>query len=339
MRSGPVVSDARQRPRTPAAVGSVFWRVFLANGVVFTAAAMILALSPATVSTPISPGELAVLCGGLIVMLAVDAVVVRAILRPLDGLGEVMARVDLLVPGARADERGSADVVVLIRSFNAMLDRLEAERNEAGARRLADQEAERGRISRELPDEVGQSLTAVLLGLRRLVDRAPGGLQAELVDLQEVTRSALEEIREVARRLRPPVLDDLGLVSALADLATDFTRRTGRPVEVDLDSSLPGLDAATELAVYRIAQESLTNTARHAGAGPATVSLTAEAAGVVLRVRDEGGDSLPELERGGIGLRGMRERAVLVGADLSIGPAADGGTEVRLTLPLTGSTP
>jgi two-component system sensor histidine kinase UhpB len=336
VRLGPVVADTRERPRPPAAVGSVFWRVFLANGVVFATATLILALSPATVSTPISPSEFAVLCGGLVVLLAVDAVVVRAILRPLDGLGEVMARVDLLVPGARADEQGSPDVVVLIRSFNEMLDRLETERSKAGAQRLADQEAERGRISRELHDEVGQSLTAVLLGLRRLVDRVPSGLRAEVVDLQEVTRGALEEVREVARRLRPRVLDDLGLVSALADLASDFTRRTGRAVEVDLDPSLPGLDAETELAVYRIAQESLTNTARHTGAGPATVSLTAEAAGVVLRVRDEGGDALPGLDRGGVGVRGMRERAVLVGADLRIGPAADGGTEVRLTVPLTG---
>src|SRR6476646_1834485 len=106
-------------------------------------------------------------------MLVVNAVLIGRILRPLSGLGALMARVDLLDPGARIDERGSSDLVALLHSFNVMLDRLATERNEASAQRLADQEEERGRISRELYDGTGQSPTAVLLGLRRMVDRAP----------------------------------------------------------------------------------------------------------------------------------------------------------------------
>ena len=316
-------------------VGSVYGRVSVANGVVFTAAALALALSPATVSFPISPGELAVLVGGLAVMLAVNAVLIRAILRPLVGLGAVMARVDMLYPGVRVDERGSPDLVVLLHGFNAMLDRLETERSQASAQRLADQEEERGRIARELHDGIGQSLTAVLLGLRRLVDRAPAQLREDVADLQEVTRSALDEVREVARRLRPRVLDDLGLASALADLAGEFARRTGTVIELDLDPSLPSLDPATELAIYRIAQESLTNTARHTDHGVAQLSLAAEQRRVVLRVHDTGGGSGPGSgQRPGIGLRSMRERAVLVGADLTITAGPDGGTDVRLSVPL-----
>ena len=341
--SGTAVPTTSDR-RLPAALdrlrsraGSVFWRVFLANGLVFTAAAVTLALSPATVSIPISPSELAVLCGGLAVMLVVDAVMIRAILRPLDGLERLMARVDLLDPGVRADERGSTDLVVLVRSFNEMLDRLETERNEASARRLADQEEERGRTARELHDEIGQSLAAVLLGLRRLMDQAPDDLRSDLADLQEVTRSALEDVREVARRLRPRVLDDLGLVSALADLAAEFARRTGKVIELDLDPSLPGLEPTTELAVYRIAQESLTNVARHTDHSVAQLSLTAEPGRVVLRVRDEGSMGEPGPgERRGMGVCSMRERAVLVGADLTITAGTDGGTEVTLSVPFTG---
>ena len=316
-------------------VGSVYGRVSVANGVVFTVAALALALSPATVSFPISPGELAVLVGGLAVMLAVNAVLIRAILRPLTGLSAVMARVDMLDPGVRVDERGSPDLVVLLQGFNAMLDRLETERSQASAQRLADQEEERGRIARELHDGIGQSLTAVLLGLRRLVDRAPAPLREDVADLQEVTRSALDEVREVAGRLRPRVLDDLGLASALADLAGEFARRTGTVIELDLDPSLPSLDPATELAIYRIAQESLTNTARHTEHGVAQLSLAAEQRRVVLRVRDTGGGGGPGSgQRPGIGVRSMQERAVLVGADLTITAGPDGGTDVRLSVPL-----
>lgn len=326
------------------AAGNVFWRVFTrvfgANAVVFTVAALTLALSPATVSSPVSPRELAVLCVGLVVMLAVDATIVHAILRPLNGLSALMARVDLLDPGPRADERGSADLVTLTRSFNAMLDRLEGERSEAGARRLADQEEERGRIARELHDEIGQSLTAVLLGLRRIVDRAPSELRAELGDLQEVTRGALDDVREVARRLRPRVLDDLGLVSALADLVGDFSRRTGRDVELDLDMSLPSLEPVVELAVYRIAQESLTNTARHADQGGAALSLTTQQGRIVLTVRDNGDATMLSAgETSGVGIRGMQERAVLIGADFTIGPGVHGGTDVVLAVPLRVRAP
>ena len=104
-----------------------------------------------------------------------------------------------------------------------MLDRLEAERGASAARALAAQEGERQRIARELHDEIGQSLTAVLLGLKRAADPAPAPLRAELGAVTETVRASLDEVRQVARRLRPGVLDDLGLVSALDALAADVT--------------------------------------------------------------------------------------------------------------------
>lgn len=318
--------------------GSVFGRVFAANAVVFTVAALVLALSPATVSTPISPRELVVLGCGLAVMVVVNAVLIRAILRPLTGLGALMARVDLLDPGARVDERGSSDLVALLHGFNVMLNRLETERTEASARRLADQEEERGRIARELHDGIGQSLTGVLLGLRRMVDRAPDELRGDLTDLREVTRDALDEVREVATQLRPRVLTDLGLASALADLAEDFARRTGAAIEHDLDPSVPSLQPATELAFYRIAQESLTNAARHSDGGVVQVSLTEEHGRVVLRVRDFGCGCDPGRDQyRGLGLRSMQERAVLVGADLTITAGTDRGTDIALSVRLPGA--
>jgi len=315
--------------RTP--VADVFRRVFLVNGAVFVLAAAVLALSPATVSAPVSLTEVVVLGGGLVVLLAVNALLLRESLRPLDGLTALMARVDLLRPGERLTVNGNGDLRDVVGTFNEMLDRLEAERGASTARALAAQEGERQRIARELHDEIGQSLTAVLLGLKRTVDRAPAELRAELRMVQEMLRDGLDEVRQVARRLRPGVLDDLGLHSAMEALAGEFRGASDVEVVDRLDDPLPGLGQDTELVLYRIAQESLTNVVRHAGATRAELSLTAAGGGVVLRLRDDGcgiGDR-PE----GSGIRGMRERALLIGAELTVGPAPGTGTEVRLVVP------
>ena len=320
--------DVRSAPGTPATMRWLFRRVFLVNVAVLLGASALLILSPVTVSAPIVATELAVLAVGLLTALVLNAVLLRATLRPLDGLTALMERVDLLRPGERLAATGTGDVAHLIRTFNGMLDRLEAERGASAARALAAQEGERQRIARELHDEIGQSLTAVLLGLKRAADSAPAPLRAELGAVTETVRASLDEVRQVARRLRPGVLDDLGLVSALDALAADVTEASGVPVTVEVDAGLPGLGADAELVVYRIAQESLTNVARHAGAQAAELSLRREGDAVVLRVTDDGCGIGVGVE--GAGIRGMRERALLIGAELRVGPHPDGGTEVVL---------
>jgi two-component system, NarL family, sensor histidine kinase UhpB len=325
------------RSRAPTAgspASALFWRVFLLNALVLTLAAALLIISPATVSAPVSVREVGVLTVGLVVMLVVNAVLVRVGLRPLEGLTAVMQRVDLLRPGQRAAVSGTGDVAHLITTFNAMLDRLEAERSASAARALAAQEGERRRIAQELHDEIGQTLTAVLLDLKRAIDHAPEGLRDELRAVQEVTRAGLDEVRRVARRLRPGVLDDLGLTSALRALVAEFGRTTGVAAAADVADGLPALDGPTELVVYRIAQEGLTNVARHAGATRAEVAVTAEDGAVVLRVRDDGVGIGAAGE--GAGIRGMRERAVLIGAALDIDSTEGEGTEIRLTVPGPG---
>jgi two-component system, NarL family, sensor histidine kinase UhpB len=312
-------------------VSALFWRTFALNALMFVGATAALAMSPATVSLPVSVKELIVLAVGLVLMLVVNAVLLRASLRPLDGLTDLMKRVDLLRPGQRAPVGGNGDVVHLIRSFNDMLDRLEAERGASAGRTLAAQEGERQRIAQELHDEIGQSLTAVLLGLKRLIDRAPAELGDELGAVQDITRGSLNEVRQVARRLRPGVLDDLGLAPALSALAMDFTTASEVPTSTQVDERLPPLDSAAELVIYRIAQEGLTNTARHADAHHVELSLTGDEQSVVLRVGDDGRGMNGAVE--GAGIRGMRERAILIGADLTIGTGHAGGTEVRLVVP------
>ncbi|MEU9312279.1 sensor histidine kinase [Streptomyces sp. NPDC048256] len=307
---------------------SLFWRIFVLDAVGLIVAAALL-LGPVTVSTPILPGEVLVVVAGLATLLTVNAVVLRVGLAPLGWLGRAMADADLLHPGARAVVSGPVETAELITTYNAMLDRLEAERAASAAGALSAQERERHRIARELHDEVGQTLTAVLLQLKRVADRAPRDLREELGQAQEATRAGLDEIRRIARRLRPGVLDELGLLSALRSLAGEFTTH-GLTVRHDLRTGLPPLTEETELVLYRVAQEALTNTARHSGADRAELRLHPVTDGVELLVQDNG-RGLGAAAGEGAGIRGMRERALLIGATLTVSSRADGsGTDIRL---------
>jgi two-component system sensor histidine kinase UhpB len=215
-----------------------------------------------------------------------------------------------------------------------MLARLESERREATGRVLAGQESERLRIAQELHDQVGQELTAVLLGLARLQGRAPETLQRDMVDVQDAVRGSLEEVRAIAVELRPEALDDLGLESALAVLCERFADRAGLEVAQRIEPDLPQLSPEAELVVYRVAQESLTNVARHSGARRAEMSLARENGRLMLSVSDRGrGLAIGAVP--GTGIRGMRERAGLIGAQLTIDRGSGGrGCRVKLAVPL-----
>ena len=207
--------------------GSLFWRVCLTNGVVFLLGTLALVLSPVTVSEQPLWSEVVVLAVGLVVIFVLNALLLRSVLRPMDRLTSVMSSIDPRNPGQRLDETGTGPARPLVQSFNAMLDRLEVERSVSTARALHAQEAERQRISQELHDEVGQSLTAVLLGLNQALRTVPPEAAAELEQVRETTRSSLEEVRRISQALRPGVLADLGLLDSLSSLASDLTARTG----------------------------------------------------------------------------------------------------------------
>ena len=175
-----------------------------------------------------------------------------------------METVDLLHPGQRLADAQGGSIGRLVGAFNEMLERLETERRESGGRALAAQEAERARIARGLHDEVGQVLTGVLLELDTLAPSLPADRQDDLTETKGSVRQALEEVRRISRELRPEMLEHLGLVSALTELASVLSRQIGIPIERDFRQTLPPLSEEAELAIYRVAQESLTNVARHA---------------------------------------------------------------------------
>jgi two-component system, NarL family, sensor histidine kinase UhpB len=314
----------------------LLWRVFATNAAVLVAATLVLVLSPATVSFPVALAELVALAIGLTAMLALNLVLLRRAFGPLARLTRFMRGVDPLRPGGRAAV-GPADREVgeLTGAFNEMIERLETERRDSARTALAAQESERTRIARELHDEVGQALTAVMLGLEQTARRTHGDVREDVVAAREAVRDSLDEVREIARRLRPEALDDLGLASALAALTNEVSRRTGLRIERRVSPDLPALEPDAELVVYRVAQEALTNVARHAGARRAWVTLAPNGGGgeVELTLRDDGDGFDAAANDGGAGLRGMRERAVLIGATLEVESRLGQGTTVRLRLP------
>jgi two-component system sensor histidine kinase UhpB len=278
-------------------------------------------------------GVVLIVAIALVVLL--NVVLLRRVVRPVQRLTALARRVDLTEPApALPEAKAGSEAGELAATFNEMLGRLAAERREATGRVLAGQEAERLRIAQELHDQVGQELTAVLLQLSRLQSHAPEELRPAVVEAQSSVRSSLEDLRRIAIELRPEALDDLGLESALAVLASRFGERSGLRVLTRIADSLPALSRQAELVTYRIAQEALTNVARHAGASEAELSLRPEDGHVVLSVRDRG-RGLHDGQSSGTGIRGMRERAALIGATLELRNCQP-GTEVRLRVPVGG---
>jgi two-component system, NarL family, sensor histidine kinase UhpB len=324
--------------RVPARRLTLFWRVFAANSGLLALVTLLLLVTPVAISARVRLAEALILVGGLAVALAANFFLLKRAFVPLDELAQRMETVDLLRPGQRLLVTTTDEIGRVVRTFNEMLDRLEAERRESGWRALDAQEAERARIARGLHDEVGQVLTGVLLQLDALGDSSEQQRRHDLVQTKQSVRQALEEVRRISRELRPEVLEHLGLVSALTALAHAFRGVTRLEITREFAPGLPALSPEAELTIYRIAQESLTNVARHSGASWVAISLDHGTGSVVLRVIDNGdGFADGVAPEGHGGLRGMRERALLVGGALAIKPALQGGVEVRLEVP-TGRT-
>jgi two-component system, NarL family, sensor histidine kinase UhpB len=239
-----------------------------------------------------------------------------------------------LRPGKRLpDLGGSSETATLAEVFNAMIERLETERRESGRQLLSAQEQERLRLARELHDEIGQDLTGLMLEIDHAAGQAPAELGDQLREIQEAARALSAELREIVRGLRPEALDDLGLHSALVTLTKRFSEQSGVTIHRRLESVDPPLSDNAELVIYRVGQESLTNVIRHAGASEAWFELRSSPSEVRLRVADNGRGIANGQLVAGDGIRGMRERAMLIGAQFELDSQPSVGVEVRLRLP------
>jgi two-component system, NarL family, sensor histidine kinase UhpB len=258
---------------------------------------------------------------------------------PLERLIEEMEKVDLSRPGPllprSIDGVGETEEVERIElAFMRMMRRLEAERRRAGSAALQAQEEERARVARDLHDEVNQSLTGLLLRLEAAREAAPPELEGELAETKALANQAMRELLSLARQLRPTALDDLGLTAATAGQVEQLARGE-IAAEFSADGDFSNLGDDAQLVVYRVAQEALANAARHSGAEHVAVRLrrSDEDGGVELEVADDGRGFAFDESEGGLGIAGMRERALLIGGELTIESRPGRGTTVRLTVP------
>ena len=314
---------------------SLAWRAFLVNAPILIASYALYVVTPATISSPIAASELLVLVSAVVVSLFVNLALLRRTFAPLERLINFMRRVDPLEPGQRMPvEDGDRDVRALAATLNEMLARLEDERRESARRAVRAQEIERMRVARELHDGLGQSMSGILLLVDELARESDDGTRETLETVREATRTGLEEVRRIARDLRPEALEDLGLLRALEALATLHRTHTQSRVLLHVPERLPDLSLEQELVVYRITQEALTNVARHADAGEVVVSVEVREDMGLLRaeVRDDG-RGFAQAEADG-GVIGMRERALLVRGQLEVRSTIGQGTTVCLELPL-----
>jgi two-component system, NarL family, sensor histidine kinase UhpB len=313
---------------------SLFLQILLINSLLVTATVGVLSVATGGSLEPdVDRPQYPVFVLALLGTLMANALLLRRRLEPLDRLVATTSQVDLSAPGLRAVESPTdlREVARLTGAFNRMLARLESERRHAGSAVLEAQERERERLARELHDEVNQALTALLLRLAAAREAAPPGLRAELGEVRDLAAGAMGELRTLARQLRPAALDDLGLTAALDAHVRDFARHTGLRTSLELEGeAAAALSPDQQLVVYRVAQESLSNVARHAGAASVDVSLSGDGA-VCLRVADDGRGFAAEPSEG-LGVTGMRARALAAGGRLEVGAGARGGTTVELRL-------
>jgi two-component system, NarL family, sensor histidine kinase UhpB len=254
---------------------------------------------------------------------------------PLERLIEAMEKADLARSGVDLGGLvdGGSDTEEIERlemAFRRMLERLDAERRRTSSATLQAMEEERARVARDLHDEVNQSLTGVLLHLEAAREHAPPELDRELAETKGMANQAMQELLTLARALRPTALDDLGLKAALAGHVDELERHTIIVASFEAEGDFSDLAPETQLVAYRVAQESLSNVVRHSEATHVRVRLRRNGNGVELTVSDDGHGFVVGDETEGLGIPGMRERALLVGGQLEIESQPPVGTRVRL---------
>jgi two-component system, NarL family, sensor histidine kinase UhpB len=308
-------------------------RVLIANLLLISVAVVAAAL--ASSSTSNDPAIGLVLGFAIALTILVNLAMIQRRFEPLERLIEAMERADLaragVDVGGLVDGRAETEEVERLETaFRRMLQRLDAERRRTSSAALQAMEEERARVARDLHDEVNQSLTGVLLHLEAAREKAPPDLDRELEETKGMANQAMQELLTLARALRPTALDDLGLKAALAAHVEDVRRQTNIAASFEAEGDFSDVNPETQLVAYRVAQESLSNVVSHSGAEHVRVRLLRTDGGIELTVSDDGHGFMLDEEASGLGIPGMRERALLVGGELQIESKPPVGTRIRL---------
>lgn len=290
--------------------------------------------------------------GAMVLSLCITILFLRASFRPLFGLLATIRAISAGKTEARAASLPvDTEIGELAQAFNRMLDRLEDTRREQAMLILQAQEEERRRVALELHDESSQNLTALLVHAEilqqslqvlppvALTTEAREQLHTGLQQLTHLTQHTLESIRRLALQLRPAVLDDLGLRAALRWLAEDCRERLHIQVDLHLEAPTSALEGEMypplyETTLFRVAQESLTNVARHAQATHVSIELVQHEKSIFLRVRDNGQGYEVARQSAGLGISGMQERVSLLNGTFNLSSEPGKGTTVEAMLPL-----
>jgi two-component system sensor histidine kinase UhpB len=287
--------------------------------------------------------EFMILALAIVLTLCTNLWMLQRRFRPLEHLIDEIEAIDPSEPAPLELRRQSPveEIERLSASFHGLLQRIEDERRRSGQLAMRAQEEERRRLARDLHDEVNQALTAILLRLEALAQETPPEREPEVAELKRLVNQAMDGLLNLARQLRPSALDDHGLVPAVETQLKRFSSRTGIEVRLDTRGEPDELPEVVQTAIYRVAQEALTNVTRHAGATVVELDLGEHEGAAELRVRDDGDGFDPavvaraaaEEATGGLGLVGMAERARLVGGELDVRSAPGGGTSITLRVP------
>jgi two-component system sensor histidine kinase UhpB len=333
----PAMNRVKRRP--------LFQKVVIANTMLIIAGAV---MGTHVARRYFEYGEVSLLLvfaiGGLSLSILTNYMVVKVAFHPLDTVAETLRAVRYGHRGLRVPEiDDDPQIEELSRSLNSMLGSLEQQRRKGAASAIRAQEEERKRIARELHDETSQSLTGLVLGLKVAEELTPGDmpdLKERLLGIKDLAHATLSEVHTMAIRLRPSVLDDLGLSAALRSYVKEFSVNTGIHVDLRTVSLTERLPAKLETVLYRVVQEALTNVARHSGAKSCRVALERQDTKVRGLIADNGCGfdaqaALLSDENGrGLGLHGMQERVELVDGLLRFESQPGEGTTIHLEIPL-----
>jgi PAS domain S-box-containing protein len=251
------------------------------------------------------------------------------------GLNREIVRRETVEHALKKSEQEQNQLLTQSRHMQEQLRRL-------SHRILQAQEEERMRISRDLHDEIAQTLVGVnvhLATLTRAAAGSPRGLWQKIARTQLLLEKSVEKVHQFSRQLRPALLDDLGLIPALHGFMKSFTKRTGVRASLTVVAAVERLDTARRTVLYRVAQEALTNVARHAQASHVEVTIRKLPDGICMKIKDDGKSfRVDRVSRGKggthIGLLGMRERLEMVGGDFDVQSAPGSGTTITAKIPL-----
>jgi len=343
-------SDLRKRLRRMSIVN----RLLIGNSIVIIVSAVIGTLLSGHLDHILSEagvGPIALsLCFGILLGTVANYWVIKTALRPLQDLREMVKRVQAESPDEpmRLPEDANPDIRQLAATVNAMLDRLDTRTRQLRAiseRLINAQEDERKRIARRLHDDTGQSLSMLIMNLERMESLIPveaADLLRRVTTARKLATRTLEDLRSVIYGLRPTMLDDLGLASAIRWYARSGLDEAGVQVKFDSLDETMRLPPQVETTLFRIAQEAISNIVRHAHAKSASVALWQEDGAACLWIEDDGCGfdfthiSTQALPLQHLGLLGIRERAELVGGEVTVDSVPGHGTRLEVHIPLNG---